>query len=98
MLDQLGRGGSAAESIGSLAERLQRPRRAVERELEELVHSGVPVVANERGVYLAETAQEARQYAESLRGRIAAVQSRITALERWADEHEQTGQTELWAA
>ena len=49
-------------------------------------------------MYLAQTPQEARQYAESLRGRIVAVQARITALETWAEIQELSGQATLWEA
>ena len=95
----LGRGRDAAKSIGEFAETFGVSRRQVEQELQDAVQSGLPVVACERGVYLAQTPAEARAYAESLRGRIVAVQARISALERWADEQE-SGliQTELWAA
>jgi hypothetical protein len=47
-------------------------------------------------VYVATTPAEARAYADSLRGRIAAVQGRISALERWADRQEQRGQATLF--
>ena len=97
----LGRGRDAARSIGDIAEERDVPRRQVERELEEAVRMGLPVVACERGVYLATSPSEARAYAQSLRGRIVAVQARISALERWADEQEYGAiiQTELgWVA
>ena len=91
----LNRGRDAAESIGSIAERTGQSRRTVERELERMAQS-LPIVACERGVYLAETPQEARAYAQSLRGRIVAVQARVTALERWAEVEEMSGQETLW--
>ena len=94
----LHRGRDAAESISSIAERTGQSRRAVERELERMAHNGVPVIACERGVYLAQTPAEARSYAESLRGRIVAIQGRISALERWAEVEEMSGQGTLWAA
>ena len=101
MLSHIGKGRDAARSIGSLCEATGRARRAVERDLEALVLSGVPLVASDRGVYIATSPQEARAYAQSLRGRIVAVQARISALERWADEQEYGAiiQTELgWVA
>jgi predicted DNA-binding transcriptional regulator YafY len=93
----LGLGRDAAQSIGDIAERLNLSRRRVERDLESLVLSGVPVVACERGVYIAQTAQEVRAYADSLRGRIGAVQARISSLERAAAAME-AYQGELWPA
>lgn len=88
---QLNRGRDRAESIGAIAERHGLSRRAVEKELERLVQV-LPIVACPTGVYVATSPQEARQYASSLKGRIVAVQARISALERWADgvEVEQT--------
>ena len=94
----LGKGADAAVPIGELAESLNLPRRSVEQMLEGLVQEGVPVVANHKGVYLAQTAQEARAYAQSLRGRIVAVQARISALERWADEQDAHQEGFPWAA
>ena len=93
----LGRGRDAARPISDIAESFGVSRRQVERELEDAVKHGLPVIACERGVYLAQTPQEARQYAQSLRGRIVAVQARITALERWADEQESEQTTWLAA-
>jgi hypothetical protein len=49
-------------------------------------------------VYVAESAVEVRAYVESLRGRIRAVQGRISALERVAETWEQADQLGLWAA
>lgn len=88
MIAHLGLGADNARPIGDIAEALKLDRRTVEQRLEGLVKSGVPVIASHRGVYLAQTPSEARAYAESLRGRIVAVQARISALERWADEQE----------
>jgi biotin operon repressor len=98
LIRSIPRGRDAARSISDIAESLMMSRRRVERDLEAIVLSGIPVIACERGVYRASTPQEAREYANSLRGRIAAVQARITALERWADSVEQQGQTSLWEA
>jgi hypothetical protein len=92
----VGRGADAAESIGSIAERMGLSRRRVERELEQRALDGEPIVACERGVYLATSPLEARQYADSLRGRIRAVQQRVSALERWADDNDEYGQVALW--
>jgi hypothetical protein len=99
MMQHLGRGADAAKSIGQLAEDMNLHRRSVETLLEGMVKSGIPVIANHRGVYLAQTPQEARQYAESLRGRIGAIQARVTALETWAEIQELSGQEAFpWAA
>ena len=88
----LPRGRDAAVSISTLAERHGLSRRTVEKELERLVKAGTPIIACANGVFLAQAPQEARQYASSLKGRVVAVQARISALERWADgvEVEQT--------
>ena len=93
----LGRGRDAARSISAIAESFGVSRRQVERELEEAVKNGVPVIACERGVYLASTPQEARAYADSLDGRIAAIAARSRALRAWADEQGVEQET-LWAA
>jgi hypothetical protein len=96
LLSFLPRGRDKAKPIGEIAEQSNRSRRRVERDLEAIVLSGIPVIACERGVYVATTPAEARAYADSLRGRIAAVQGRISALERWADRQEQRGQATLF--
>jgi biotin operon repressor len=104
VIQHLGRGADNARSIGSIAEDLGMAHRTVEKRLEELVKSGVPVVATNdspKGVYLAQTPQEARQYADSLDGRIAAIAARSRALRAWADDQEygEIIQTELgWVA
>jgi hypothetical protein len=92
------KGRDAAQSIGALAEASGQSRRAVERKLEEYVLSGVPIIACERGVYIAESAVEVRAYVESLRGRIRAVQGRISALEAAAERMGPARQETLWAA
>jgi predicted DNA-binding transcriptional regulator YafY len=94
----LGRGRDAARSIADIAESFGVSRRQVERELEEAVKGGLPVIACERGVYLAQTPAEARAYADSLDGRIAAIAARSRALRAWADVAELSGQPTLWEA
>lgn len=94
----LGRGRDAAVSISELAERTGRSRRQVERELEAMVKGGVPVIACERGVYLASSPAEARDYADSLDGRIVAIAARSRALRAWAEVQELSGQATLWEA
>ena len=91
------RGRDKAKSIGEIAESARISRRKAEKTLESLVLSGIPIVACEAGVYVATSAAEARAYADSLRGRISAVQGRISALERWAEREEQQGQATLFA-
>ena len=90
------RGRDKARSIGAISEASNVSRRKVERALEDLVQSGIPIVACEDGVYIASTPAEARAYAQSPRGRISAVQARISALERWADAQE--APLSLWDA
>ena len=94
----LGRGRDAARSIGDIAESFGVSRRQVERELEAAVKGGLPVIACERGVYLAESPTEAREYADSLDGRIVAIAARSRALRAWADVEELSGQPTLWEA
>lgn len=88
MLSFIPKGRENAKSIGEIAEAARVHRRKTEKTLESLVLSGIPIIACENGVYLATSAAEVRAYAESLRGRIAAVQGRISALERAAERME----------
>lgn len=97
-LHSIPRGRDRATPIGTLAESLRVSRRRLERDLEALVLSGVPIVACSEGVYVATDAKEVRAYAVSLGGRIAAVSDRIRALERAAERMEHIEQTELWGA
>lgn len=91
----LPRGKDRAVSIGLLAESYGLSRRRVERDLEELVLSGLPIVACSAGVYVSDSPSEVRAYTDSLYGRISAVQGRISALRRAADAMEDEGQTTL---
>jgi predicted DNA-binding transcriptional regulator YafY len=97
LLSFLPRGRDKAKPIGEIAEQSNRSRRRVERDLETLVLSGIPIVACESGVYVATSPQEARQYASALKGRIGHIADRAAALERWADRQEQPRPT-LWDA
>ena len=92
----LGLGRDAARPISFYAERFGVSRRTIEKDLEEAVKGGLPVIACERGVYLAQTPQEARDYADSLDGRIIAIAERSRALRAWADVTELSGQPTLW--
>lgn len=98
LISFLPRGRDNAKSIGELAESARISRRKCEKTLESLVLSGIPIVACENGVYVTDSPQEARAYAQSLKGRIVAVQARISALERAADAMDRAGQETLWAA
>ena len=98
-LNALPKGRDRAIPIGELAESLRVSRRSMEQKLQALADSGVPIVACERGVYITESPQEAREYAASLRGRTSAIHARATALEKWADSRDTTvTQETLWAA
>ena len=92
------RGRDRAKPIGEIAESARLSRRRVERDLEALVLSGIPIVACESGVYVTDSTAEAREYATALKGRIKHIADRAAALERWADAHEQRGQQSLWEA
>jgi biotin operon repressor len=98
MIRHLNRGADAAVSIGTLAERLNLSRRAVERALEEAAHDGLPIISGAQGVWLAETAQEAREQADRLDHRAAAIHARAAALRRWADAQEAEQGVMPWAA
>ena len=89
ILAQLRFGRDGARSIGELAESMNWQRREVEQALQALVNDGrVPVIAavsgEQRGVYLAQTSDEVRAYAESLRRRLVQQYKRIRALRRVA--------------
>ena len=99
LISFLPKGRENAKPIGEIAESAFMSRRKVEKALESIVQSGIPVIACEQGIYVATSAAEVRAYAESLRGRIAAVQGRISALERAAERMEPLAQEGFpWAA
>lgn len=98
LISFLPKGRDRAIPIGELAESARISRRKCEKTLESLVLSGIPIVACEKGIYVTDSPQEARAYAQSLKGRIVAVQARISALERAADAMDRVGQETLWAA
>lgn len=97
LLAHLGNSADTARSLSDIAEAAGVSRRAVEK-ASELLAQSVPLIACSRGVYVAQDASEARAYAESPRGRIVALQARITALEKWAEVQELSGQATLWEA
>lgn len=74
-----------AVPIGDLAESYNRSRRSVERELEQMVLDGHPVVACERGVYIAQVVGEIDAYADALENRVASQLHRIRSLRRIAE-------------
>ena len=92
----LPRGRERAVAISALAESYGLSRRRVERDLEELVLSGVPVIACSEGVYVADSVEEVERYADQLEARIGSQLRRIRALRRWAAEKRQP--LTLWAA
>jgi hypothetical protein len=92
LIHSLPRGKDRARPIGELAESLRLQRRRVERDLESIVLSGIPVVACESGVYVTDSPSEAREYAAALKGRIKHIADRAAALERWADAQDNSGQ------
>jgi hypothetical protein len=98
LISFLPKGRDRAIPISELAESARISRRKCEKTLESLVLSGIPIVACESGVYVTDSPQEARAYAQSLKGRIVAVQARVSALERWSDAQEAKGQPTLWEA
>ena len=97
LISFLPRGRDKAIPIGELAESARISRRKCEKTLETLVLSGIPIVASERGIYVASSPQEAREYADSLDGRIGAIAARSRALRAWDERQEQSGPT-LWDA
>ena len=94
-LHAIPKGRDRATPIGELAEALRVSRRRLERDLEALVLSGVPIVASSAGVYRSDSAEEVHAYVISLKGRQAAVAARIKALERAAERMEHTEQQSL---
>ena len=71
------RGRDSAITYGELAERLNVPRRTVEKAIQQMRLAGVPVITGNDGVWLAETALEAQQAAQALRRR--AITQLVTA-------------------
>lgn len=92
----LPRGKDRAVPIGLLAESYGLSRRRVERDLEELVLAGLPIVSCPAGVYVADSAEEVERYAAQLEARIGSQLRRIRALRRWAAEQREP--LTLWAA
>lgn len=53
-----------------------------------IVERGLPVASGNRGYWMCETAAEAEEYTESLRGRIAGIEERLERFESaWDDWH-----------
>ena len=86
VLLHLRRGRDGARSLSAIADEMGWSRRAVEKAAQELADDGrQPLVACERGIYLAQTADEVDAYIESLTGRLRSQYRRIRALRRVRD-------------
>ena len=84
--------------IGSLAERMDRPRRQVEQAIEQLKRDGYPVICGPRGCWRATTADElltayrsersrALKQLANVRGRLKAIEhmQKVEPLTLWSD-------------
>ena len=99
LLVNLGRGRDRAESLGSLQERLNGPRRSLEQAVTDLRRAGHPVASGSEGIWLGDSKDMEQTYRQ-LRHRI--VSQSVTA---WAVRstlrrmrHAEVQQDELWPA
>lgn len=92
------RGRDNAITYGELADRLNVPRRSVEKAVREMRLNGIPIVTGNDGAWVATSPQEAREAAERLRSRGIHIYEAAAALDRWADVAELSGQPTLWEA
>jgi biotin operon repressor len=93
---QLGLGAHNARSIGDIAEASGCSRREVEQAVEEARRAGFPLVAGQRGVWVATSVDELVNYEQRLRSRVrsqmAGVRGVRRAIAAWR------GQLRLWDA
>ena len=88
-----------AITYGELAERLNVPRRSVEKAVRDMRLNGIPVVTGNEGAWIATSPQEAREAASRLRARGIHIYEAAAALETWAEIQELSGQEAFpWAA
>jgi len=83
-------------TLSALAEQLGTSRRIVEKAVEELALSGVPIVTGAEGAYLTQDPAELEQAALALRSRALTIMRRARALRLTARRHERVQQTTIW--
>ncbi len=82
-----------------LAERLGVTEREAQEAVQESRKAGIPIVAGARGLWLASTPQEAREWAQRQRSRAIHLMESAQGVERWAEIQELSGQEAFpWAA
>jgi biotin operon repressor len=92
---QLGRGRDRAESIGSLAERLQLTRRAVEAAVQSLRLDGIAVASGSEGIWLGDAADMAAT-ASMLLGRFLTQKATYEAVQATAERLAADGRQLTW--
>lgn len=108
LLSLIGNGADTAVKYDDVAERAGTYRRAVEQAVAAARDAGIPICADDRGLWRAETAADAFYAYRSLRSRALGQLARAAAVKRTAfamqraeqhvPEPEPIEQTELWSA
>jgi biotin operon repressor len=83
-------------SIGEIAEDCGCSRREVEQAAETLAVNGYPLVAGPRGIYVASSPEQLREYRRQLRDRIRSQMRRVRGVEKAIRAYEQP--LTLWDA
>jgi biotin operon repressor len=89
-------GRDRAESIGSLAERMQMPRRAIEAAVEALRRSGAAICSGSEGIWLTDDPDELIDQYRRLRRRAIHQLANLRAMQRTARNLRGYRQTELF--
>jgi predicted DNA-binding transcriptional regulator YafY len=96
MIRHLNVGADAAITLDTLAARMNVSRREAEQAVHDARMVGVPIISGSRGLWLATTAQEAREAARRFRDRAVHQMATAQALERAAER--MSDPLTLWAA
>lgn len=98
ILRYVGSSQDTAVTLSAIADAAGVSRREVEQAIQQARLDGIPLITSGRGVWRAETAQEARSMAERLRSRAITQMTTAQALDRAADAMDRVGQTTWLAA
>ena len=81
-----------------LAERMGVTEREAQAAVESARKAAIPVISGARGLWLASSSQEAREWVERQRSRAIHMMETAQGVEKWAEVQELSGQPTLWEA
>lgn len=98
ILRYVGSSQDTAVTLSAIADAAGVSRREVEQAIQQARLDGIPLITSGRGVWRAQTPQEAREWVKAQRSRAIHLMESAAGVERWADQQDSAGQASLWEA